>query len=656
MQVITYGTEDLSLTGNPEITFFHTVYRRYTNFGKKFIELSFDNSSAFNTTSYMNIPKNNGDLLSKLILKIKLPKINFTYLNNLLNIYYNTSTTNNLNDMIGYYNYYKIFVNNLKNIISLFFNKYDNVVNYMSYIKDLHIFILDYINISEYNQFFNIINNIFNNVLFNNALNYNIELYTNASLFKIINNELIYIYEKLTNNIVSYQGFKFTIQQNISILDKLDIEIFTIIKSIGTTNIKGCWVNKIGIYLFNSIDFYIGSNKIYSLSDTYINNYSELYYKNKELYNRLIGNNIWINKFNEIINEEILYLPIPFWNLSNYGLAFPLISLQYNSLQLKINTKKIFECIKIDTGTNTNININMNEIINLLTDNLDKILDSNLEITLLNECIYLDSVERNKFARSAHEYLIEQVQQIEFNKISSNNNVIQLDIFHCCKDMYWFVQKIFTPKDLFDKNIDVFNYIYPTQNFSNINLDSNKNDILKYASILYNPKYLFNPFIFNQGLYIINNNLNYLEQLNLIIQYLSNIFIFPSLFIPLNKIILESYFSLNGIQLFGESSNYFNYLQPYTYYNSTPQIGLNTYSFCLSPTEFQPTGSCNMSRISYIGLKLKINKKTEDKFISQFITELSPYSNDEYKLIFQTRNFNVLRIIGGIGATAYTYN
>ena len=136
MQVITYGTEDLSLTGNPEITFFHTVYRRYTNFGKKFIELSFDNSSAFNTTSYMNIPKNNGDLLSKLILKIKLPKINFTYLNNLLNIYYNTSTTNNLNDMIGYYNYYKIFVNNLKNIISLFFNKYDNVVNYMSYIKE----------------------------------------------------------------------------------------------------------------------------------------------------------------------------------------------------------------------------------------------------------------------------------------------------------------------------------------------------------------------------------------------------------------------------------------------------------------------------------------------------------------------------------------
>ena len=63
-----------------------------------------------------------------------------------------------------------------------------------------------------------------------------------------------------------------------------------------------------------------------------------------------------------------------------------------------------------------------------------------------------------------------------------------------------------------------------------------------------------------------------------------------------------------------------------------------------------------MSRISYIGLKLKINEKVKDNFISQFIQKLPTYSNDEYKLTFQTRNFNVLRIIGGIGATAYTYN
>ncbi len=655
MQLITSGTSDLSLTGNPQITFFHTVYRRYTNYGKRILELSFDNSPNFNTTSYINIPKNNGDLLSKLILKIKLPRINFKYLNDLYNTY---QSKINISDDITYYEYYKTFLNSLKNIIRLFFNKYDNVVNYISYIQDLKKYILKYINVGQYNEFFNIINYFFNNRTFENIKNYNIELYTNSSLFKIINDELIYIYEKFTNENVSYQGFKFTIQKNIDILDILDGEIYNKIKfendnNINLNNIKVCWVNKIAIYLFNSIDFYIGSNKIYSLSDTYINNYSELYYKNIKLYDKLIGNNSQINEFNTIINEELLYLPIPFWNLSNYGLAFPLISLQYNSLQIKINTKKLFECIRINTGTNNNIN--KNEILNLLTENLDKIFVTELEITLLNELIYLDSIERNKFARSSHEYLIEQVQQIEFNKISPNNNTIQLDIFHCCKDMFWFVQKVFTPLDIFSKNINAFNYIYPNEILEN-NLDTESLSIYNYSLMLYSSKYLFNPFTFNQGLYVLNNNLKYLELFILFIEYSSNRFIFKSSFIPLNKIILESYFYLNGTQLFGETSNYFNYLQPYSYYNSTPQIGLSTYSFCLSPIEFQPTGSCNMSRISYIGLKLKINEKSEDNFINKFINKIPIYSKDEYKLIFQTRNFNVLRIIGGIGATAYTYN
>jgi hypothetical protein len=659
MQIVTYGAEDLSLTGNPQITFFHTVYRRYTNFGKKFIELSFDNSPNFNTTSYLNIPKNNGDLLTKLILKIKLPKINLSYLNNLLNI---NNSSYDVNVNISYYNYYKTFCNNLKNIIRIFFEKYNNVVNYVSYIQDLKKYILKFVNIDEYNQFFYTINYFFNNDVLasKNTYTYDIDLYTNASLFKIINENLIYIYEKYTNDYMSYDGFKFTIQKNIDILDELDIEIYNSIinNTYNNNKIKICWVNKIAIYLFNSIDFYIGSNKIYSLSDTYINNYSELYYKNKELYNRLIGNNIYINKFQEIIDEEILYLPIPFWNLSNYGLAFPLISLQYNSLQIKINTKKFLECIRIDTGINTTVD--NNKIIDLIIENYDSIIDTDLEITMLNELIFLDSIERNKFARSAHEYLIEQVQEIDFNKISSNNNTIQLDIFHCCKDMFWFIQKNSSSKDIFSKNINVFNYIYPTQLFDEMNVGQDKIDVYKYSLTLSDPKYLFNPFVFNQGLYVINNDLKYLQQLNTIVQYISNKFVFPSATIELNKIILQSYFYLNGTQLFGENSNYFNYLQPYAYYNSTPQIGLNTYSFCLSPIEFQPTGSCNMSRISYIGLKLKINDKINDKFNSEFINPISVSTStsvdDEYKLTFQTRNFNVLRIIGGIGATAYTYN
>jgi hypothetical protein len=664
LQVITYGTEDLSLTGNPQITFFHTIYRRYTNFGKKTVELSFNNSPNFDTTSYINIPKNNGDLLSKSILKIKLPKIDFTYLNNMLsnislglndNLSSNESISSYIALGIPYYNYFNTFYNNLKNIIGVFFSNYDNVYNYLSYIQDLNTFILKYINFDQFNQFFNSINYFYNQ---NNTstTEYNIDLYTNASLYYINNNNLVYVYQNLTSNDVSYSGFKSTIQKNMEILNDVNKDIYNIIKNDKNTEksyVKFCWVNKIATYLFNSIDLYIGSNKIYSLSDTYINNYAELYYKNEKLYDDLIGNNTYINDFSNTIDGTILYLPIPFWHLSNYGLAFPTISLQFNSLQIKINTKKLLDCIRIDTDGSNNPKIN-NDVINFLLGNLDEIVKGNLEITLLLEYIYLDSVERNKFARSAHEYLIEQVQQIEFNNISPTNNNIQLDIFHCCKDMFWFVQKKYSQRDIFSKNRDVFNYIYPTQTIANSNINTNKLALIDYCLVLYNQYVLFDSFVFNRGLYVINNNLKYLEQVGVIIQYNSNQFIFPSSFSQLNTIILASNFYLNGTQLFSETSNYFNYLIPYACYNSTPQIGLNSYSFCLSPVEFQPTGSCNMSRISYIGLKLKINQKVIDTFINQFAE--NNVQIDDYELIFQTRNFNVLRIIGGIGATAYTYN
>ena len=667
LQVITYGAQDLSLTGNPQITFFHTIYRRYTNFGKKITELSFNNSPDFNTTSYINVPKNNGDLLSKSILKIKLPKIDLTYLNELIKKLsiglFTLNTSKEINNVssyitlgLPYYNYFINFYNNLKNIVNVFFNNYDNLYINLSYIQDLKNFILKYVNIDEYNQFFNSIN-FFYNQIDNIITKYNIDLYTNASLFFIKGDQLIYVYEKLTNNYISYDGFKFLIQQNMEILESVNKNIYNIIKNDLNTNnlnIKFCWVNKIGIYLFNSIDLYIGSNKIYSLSDTYINNYSELYYENKRIYNDLIGNNSYVNIFSETIEETSLYLPIPFWHIYNYGLAFPLISLQYNSLQIKINTKKLIDCIRIDTGIN-NLTIN-NDIINVISNNLDEILKSKLEITLLLEYVYLDSIERNKFARSAHEYLIEQVQQIEFNNVSSNNNMIQLDIFHCCKDMFWFIQKIPNPRDLFSKNRNVFNYIYYTPNISEINVDSNKIILFKYFLIYFNQYTLFNPFIFNEGLYILNNNTKYAEQIGIAIDYSSNKYLFPSSLLELNTIIKASNFYLNGTQLFSETYKYFNFLQPYAYYNATPQLGLNTYSFCLNPTEFQPTGSCNMSRISYIGLKLKINEKLYDKFIEKFLENTINDQGDVYKLIFQTRNFNVLRIIGGIGATAYTYN
>jgi hypothetical protein len=292
MQIITYGTQDLTLTGNPEITFFNIIYRRYTNFGIKNVNLSFDNSPDFDKSSYLNIPKNNGDLLSKIIFKIRLPKINLKNINanelKKMDNYYGL----NREEYISNYNYYIYFYNRLLNIVTNFFNSFSFQVNSLTYINDLKNYIMKYINLNQYFQFFISIDYYFNNIVTSTKKKYNTSLYTNASLFKIIAGNLVYNYELFTYETVSFEGFKFTIFKNMEILKNLNNVIYSKLQEIifSENKIKFCWVNKIASYLFNSIDLYIGSNKIYSLSDTYINNYSELYYKNKDLYNSLIGN------------------------------------------------------------------------------------------------------------------------------------------------------------------------------------------------------------------------------------------------------------------------------------------------------------------------------------------------------------------------------
>ena len=40
IQLTTYGAQDLYLTGKPEISFFKSVYRRYTNYSTEMIEVA----------------------------------------------------------------------------------------------------------------------------------------------------------------------------------------------------------------------------------------------------------------------------------------------------------------------------------------------------------------------------------------------------------------------------------------------------------------------------------------------------------------------------------------------------------------------------------------------------------------------------------------
>ena len=72
VQLVAYGAQDVYLTGNPQITFFKTVYRRHTNFAMESIEQTFNGSADFGKRVTCTISRN-GDLISRIYLQATLP-------------------------------------------------------------------------------------------------------------------------------------------------------------------------------------------------------------------------------------------------------------------------------------------------------------------------------------------------------------------------------------------------------------------------------------------------------------------------------------------------------------------------------------------------------------------------------------------------------
>ena len=65
MQLVAYGAQDIYLTGQPQITFFKSVYRRHTNFAVESIEQTINGAPAFNSRVSVTVSRN-GDLLKRL--------------------------------------------------------------------------------------------------------------------------------------------------------------------------------------------------------------------------------------------------------------------------------------------------------------------------------------------------------------------------------------------------------------------------------------------------------------------------------------------------------------------------------------------------------------------------------------------------------------
>jgi len=350
-----------------------------------------------------------------------------------------------------------------------------------------------------------------------------------------------------------------------------------------------------------------------------------------------------------------LYIPLQFWFCRNPGLAIPLIALQYHEVRINVEFEQWINCTYYELITSAST--------------VPTSIQSLTAASLYIDYIYLDTEERRRFAQQTHEYLIEQLQFTGAESITSSSNKIQLNFNHPVKELVWVVQRDSfvdcTPNQTFIIEVNgcqPFNY---TDDFSTEGIVM---DVLARGSLggvggvgLTTPTTAGDgpsgPYLPGLGIQT-GPSLNGASWLDTNLGTGGNdqaIVFEDTTNYLLAKVILQSgvrcegknpvevaKLQLNGQDRFTErEGRYFSRVQPYQHHTRTPTQGINVYSFALKPEEHQPSGTCNFSRIDKATLQLTVSVNTVR-------------SGRTAQVRVYAVNYNVLRVMSGMGGLAYS--
>lgn len=428
IQIATYGSQDLFLTGTPEITFFKVVFRRHTSFSMESISVTFDDPTEFNSTSVVKIPKV-GDLMHRTYIEILLPEINLL----------RQTLPNNVQDLTTQLNTDK---SNYQTIINFMY------INRAAFSQAYNVYIAENSDQTAASDMVNDITTTFsqqgNDIIINETVNL-LTLETDAP----------FTYGEISMEVISTAGIfnKTELYNKLSVgIDKsIKTQKFFYNKLLQSTqnlsdaqnpNIKFAWVDKIGHAILESIEIRIGGQKIDKHYGDWLNIWYELSANRnmEKIYFKMIGNVNELTTFNRNIKPSyLLKIPLQFWFSRFNGLSIPLVSLEYHNVSLYVKFRKFEELCYIESGTNiiysqVNGGIELNEV--------PDVIGLNIQANLLIDYIYLDSSERRKFAQSSHEYLIEQLQLYDMNNVTQQQIQININNFvHPSKELIWVAQR-----------------------------------------------------------------------------------------------------------------------------------------------------------------------------------------------------------------------
>ncbi len=397
--------------------------------------------------------------------------------------------------------------------------------------------------------------------------------------------------------------------------------------------------------------------------------------------------------------ETTLYIPLQFWFCTNPGLALPLIALQYHEVKINLDLRPIDECLWAVTSLSCNDGAKPNSVqgqYNIGTPVTATIAynQSLVAASLYVDYVFLDTDERRRFAQNPHEYLITQLQFTGDESVGSSSNKIKLNFNHPVKELIWVVQP--------DANVDYCSSLLcdaslfkllGAQPFNYTDaLDALPNAIHAFGA--YNATVGEYGFIDSRGMFETAGAMDgdftgywhggaydnaytepnmggqgvpgpvpdadALAKLGITQEQWDNqgkgatnsgvsdagTFVLAETSLDMhcwgqNPVVVAK-LQLNGQDRFSErEGSYFDQVQPFQVHSRTPDTGINVYSFALRPEEHQPSGTCNFSRIDNATLQLVLSNATVE-------------GTRTAKVRVYATNYNVLRIMSGMGGLAYS--
>lgn len=396
--------------------------------------------------------------------------------------------------------------------------------------------------------------------------------------------------------------------------------------------------------------------------------------------------------------ETTLYVPLQFWFCTNPGLALPLIALQYHEVKINLDIRPIDECLWAVTTLNCNQNPYIGAPGQYVAGRpVPATIAYNQSIvaaSLYVDYVFLDTDERRRMAQNPHEYLITQLQFTGDESVGSSSNKIKLNFNHPVKELIWVVQP--------DQNVDYcssltcdsllykvlgaqpFNYTDAIDALPNaVHAFGGPAAIAKDSRAYIDARGLFHDAgAFDQytatGYW--NGPSNPYNEPNFggpavvpsttglsadVIAALeaegafadtahdtnssvsdAGTFVLTETSLDMHcwgqNPVVTAKLQLNGQDRFSErEGSYFSWVQPYQSHTRNPDEGINVYSFALRPEEHQPSGTCNFSRIDNATLQLVLSNATVE-------------GTKTAKVRVYATNYNVLRIMSGMGGLAYS--